>query len=46
MSDTEIQALVALIDDPDPDIYDHVRGRILSLGGPVVPVLEHAWEHD
>jgi regulator of sirC expression with transglutaminase-like and TPR domain len=44
MSDTEIQALVALIDDPDPDIYDHVRHRILSLGQPVVPVLEHAWE--
>jgi regulator of sirC expression with transglutaminase-like and TPR domain len=46
MSDTEIQALVALIDDPDPDIYDHVRGRILSLGRPVVPVLEDAWEKD
>ena len=46
MSDTEIQALIALIDDPDPDIYDHVRDRILSLGEPVVQVLEHAWEKD
>lgn len=44
MSDTEIQALIALIDDPDEGIYDHVRERIISLGSPVVPVLEHAWE--
>lgn len=46
MSDTEIQALITLIDDPDEGIYDHVRDRILSLGQPVVSVLEHAWELD
>lgn len=46
MSDTEIQALIALIDDPDPGIYEHVRHRILSIGEPVLPVLEHAWESD
>ena len=46
MSDTEIQALIALIDDPDEGIYSHVRDRILKLGEPVVPVLEHAWEVD
>lgn len=46
MSDTEIQALITLIDDPDEDIYCHVRDRILSLGQPVVSVLEHAWELD
>ena len=46
MSDTEIQALIALIDDPDEGIYTHVRDRILSLGEPVVPVLERAWEVD
>ncbi len=44
MSDTEIQALITLIDDPDEGIYVQVRERIISLGGPVVPVLEHAWE--
>lgn len=46
MSDNELQALVTLIDDPDEGIYFHVRDRILSLGKPVVPVLEHAWEVD
>ena len=46
MSDNEIRALITLIDDPDEDIYQEVRGRIVSLGSPVVPVLEQAWESD
>ncbi|MBS1937765.1 MAG: transglutaminase family protein [Bacteroidetes bacterium] len=46
MSDTEIQALITLIDDPDETIYDQVRERILALGQPVVRELEHAWERD
>lgn len=46
MSETEIQALINLIDDPDEGIYQQVRERIVSIGGPVVPVLERAWEVD
>lgn len=46
MSDTEIQALVTLIEDPDEEVYHYVRDRIISIGEPVVPVLEHAWEQD
>ncbi|MBL7982738.1 MAG: transglutaminase family protein [Flavobacteriales bacterium] len=46
MSDTEIRALITLIDDPDEGVYLQVRERIVSLGGPVVPVLERAWELD
>lgn len=46
MSDTEIQALITLIDDPDEVVYHQVRDRIISLGEPVVPVLERAWEVD
>lgn len=46
MSETEIQALINLIDDPDEGIYRQVRDRIVSIGGPVVPVLERAWEVD
>ncbi len=45
-SEREIQALINLIDDPDEVIYTQVRDRILSLGTPVVPVLERAWEVD
>lgn len=46
MSDNEIRALISLIDDPDENIFREVRDRIVSLGGPVVPVLERAWESD
>lgn len=46
MSDTEIRALITLIDDPDEGIYREVRQRIVQLGEDVVPVLERAWEHD
>ena len=46
MSETEIQALITLIDDPDEGVYTQVRDRIVSLGDHVVPVLERAWEYD
>jgi len=46
MSETEIRALITLIDDPDEGVYLHVRDRIVALGVPVVPVLEQAWEVD
>lgn len=46
MSDNEIHALIKLIDDPDEGIYSQVRERIVSLGTPVVPALENAWEMD
>ena len=46
MSETEIHALITLIDDPDEGIYTHVRDRILSIGEPVVQELERAWEMD
>lgn len=46
MSENEIRALINLIDDPDEDIYGHVRDRIVQLGDGVVPVLEQAWELD
>ena len=45
-SENEIHALIKLIDDPDEEIYSHIRDRIVSLGSPVVPVLERAWETD
>ena len=46
VSETEIQALINLIDDPDESIYVQVRERIVALGPPAVPALERAWEHD
>lgn len=46
MSENEIRALIALIDDPDEGIYDQVRERIIAIGGSLVPELEQAWELD
>ncbi len=41
---TEIDALIQLLDDPDPTIYGHVEEKLKSIGQPVIPVLESAWE--
>ena len=37
MSISEIHALLALMDDPDEMVYDHVRDRLLSKGKDVLP---------
>lgn len=42
----QIQALVKLIDDPDDQVYAHVKEEIKKCGAEVIPFLEHSWEHD
>jgi regulator of sirC expression with transglutaminase-like and TPR domain len=44
MDTKEIRALINLLDDPDEEVYSHVRNKLLSMGQPVIPVLENAWE--
>lgn len=44
ISKKEIDALIHLLDDPDEGIYVQVKSRFLSLGPPVIPLLESAWE--
>lgn len=41
-----IQALVALIDDPDDSIFLHVRDRLLQYGEEAIPYLENSWEEN
>jgi hypothetical protein len=41
---TEVPALLRLIDDPDTEVYQHVKDRILTLGKQMVPHLEAMWE--
>lgn len=41
---TEINALINLIEDPDPTIYDQVKSEIVSMGESVIPQLEKFWE--
>lgn len=40
----EITALMTLVDDPDMEVYEQVRNRILHLGKAMVPYLEDLWE--
>ncbi|NNE55871.1 MAG: hypothetical protein HKN32_07620 [Flavobacteriales bacterium] len=47
MSTQEINALITLIEDPDPDIFTHVRQELAAHGESVIPQLEQYWElHD
>lgn len=41
---TEISALVKLLDDPDPEVFLHVRERLLEHGNSVIHFLETEWE--
>jgi regulator of sirC expression with transglutaminase-like and TPR domain len=40
---TEINALISLLDDEDPEVFENVSNRIISYGALVIPELEHAW---
>jgi regulator of sirC expression with transglutaminase-like and TPR domain len=42
----EIKALIHLIDDPDENVYLHVRDQLLKYGPDAIPYLESSWEHD
>ena len=44
MKDTELKALVSLLDDEDTQIVTHVEEKILSLGTTIIPFLEEEWE--
>jgi len=39
MSGSEIQALMALLDDPDEGVYLHVRSKLLEQGESILPLL-------
>ncbi|HVA99279.1 MAG TPA: transglutaminase-like domain-containing protein [Bacteroidia bacterium] len=44
MKKNELSALISLLDDPDNEIYSHIRDKLLAIGFPVIPALEGAWE--
>ncbi len=41
-----IQALVQLIDDPDENIFCHVRDELINIGEQAIPFLEDSWEKE
>ena len=40
LSPSQLDALITLLEDPDVEVKNHVRDKILSLGAEVIPVLE------
>ncbi len=40
----EINALIRLLDDPDEDIFGHIKNELKSFGADVIPELESHWE--
>ena len=45
-NDPSIKALVKLIDDPDEDIFLHVKDELIRCGSKAIPYLEKSWEDD
>jgi regulator of sirC expression with transglutaminase-like and TPR domain len=41
---TEVNSLIRLLDDPDPEIYSHVHDKLLSYGSEAIEYLESAFE--
>jgi regulator of sirC expression with transglutaminase-like and TPR domain len=41
---TEVNSLIRLLDDPDPEIYNHVHDKLLSYGPEAIAYLESAFE--
>ena len=39
----EIDALIRLLDDDDPEVFENVSNRLVSYGSSVIPELEDAW---
>ncbi len=44
LSDKEVVSLIALLDDDDAEIVEHVENKLLSLGVDVVTILENEWD--
>lgn len=44
MKDSELEALISLLGDPDPEIFAEVRAKIISLGTAILERLEKRWE--
>lgn len=43
LSEAELNALISLLDDDDPDVCRHVAARLEQQGKAVIPILENTW---
>jgi regulator of sirC expression with transglutaminase-like and TPR domain len=44
LNQQELKALINLLDDPDEEVYTHVKDRLMDLGNEIIPMLENVWE--
>ena len=45
MKESEIKALITLLEDPDWTVYEAVKTRLIGLGEKILPQLRSAWEN-
>ncbi len=45
INESEIKALITLLDDSDQEIFRHIEEKLVGLGREVIPLLEDAWSH-
>lgn len=44
IKDSELKALVTLLEDEDEEIVTHVERKLMEIGTSIIPVLEQEWE--
>lgn len=44
VNEKEIASLIKLLDDPDPEIFNHIEEKLLTYGDTIISYLESAWE--
>ncbi len=44
-NNSEIKALISLLDDTDKEIYSHIEEKLVSIGREAIPLLEDAWSN-
>jgi len=42
--ETTLMALLNLLDDPDPEVFSHIRNKVIEIGPVALPYLENAAE--
>jgi regulator of sirC expression with transglutaminase-like and TPR domain len=46
MKESELKALVHLLDDEDTEVLSHIERQIIELGEEIIPFLESEWEEN
>ncbi|MEQ8338804.1 MAG: transglutaminase-like domain-containing protein [Cyclobacteriaceae bacterium] len=44
MKETELKALVSLLEDEDDEVVSHVETKLMEIGTGIIPFLEQEWE--